>query len=242
MIIYNINKVDIVIPVYNEEDILERNIIKLRNFLLKNKLKYKFRIIISDNNSTDETSKIGEKLSKKFKEVTYLHIPTKGRGIALRTVWMKSKADVVSFMDADLSTDLHNFPTLIECIHKGYDGAIGSRLLKDSIIKRSFKREIISRVYNLIIKILFLSKFTDVQVGFKAFKTSSVQKILPMVKDNEWFFDTELLVLLERKGYKLKDINVKWDEDSNTSVNIAKTSSGLLKKAINLRLKLFRER
>ena len=193
--------VDIVIPVYNEEKDLENGVLSLRDFLIKIKFPYEFQIIISDNNSIDKTPEIGRKLEKKYPNVKYLHIPRKGRGIALRTAFMQSNADIVSYMDVDLSTDLTGFPRLIDEIVKGNDICVGSRLLRDSKVKRCLKREFTSRVYNLILKIMFLNRFTDAEVGFKAFKTEKIKKLLPIIEDNIWFFDTEILVRAEKRGY-----------------------------------------
>jgi glycosyltransferase involved in cell wall biosynthesis len=227
--------VDIVIPVYNGEKELKNSIKTIISFLRKINFPYKWKIIISDNVSTDNTPKIAKVLSKEYKNVEYLFIPKKGRGIALRTAWMKSKAEIVSFMDVDLSVELEAFPRMVSKIAEGSDICIGSRFLKESKVKRSLKREIFSRSYNFLLKLLFQNKFTDAQCGFKAFNTEAVKRILPFVNDDEWFFDTELLVLAERKKYKISEIPFTWTEGKSTTVKLIKTSIKLLKKAIKLR-------
>jgi len=146
--------VDVVIPVYNEEHVLAQSVDTLRQFL-KNNLSHRYTVVIADNASTDRTWEIAQALSKEHSDVAALHLDQKGRGRALRKAWLESAADIVSYMDVDLSTDLAAFPHLIQAIEEGNGIAIGSRLLKGSSVKRSFKRELTSRSYNLIIKSMF---------------------------------------------------------------------------------------
>ena len=147
--------VDIVIPVYNEESALPHSIKKLTQFLETN-LSNPWQVIIADNASTDSTRSVSEKLCREYANVSYFFLPEKGRGRALRAVWLESDAEIVSYMDADLSTDLLHFPELIKALESGAQVAVGSRLSKESQVARGFKREFISRSYNLIIKAMFL--------------------------------------------------------------------------------------
>lgn len=214
---------DVVIPVYNEERQLRDSILKLRNFL-KDNLKIPWRIVIADNGSTDGTLKLAQELGKEFPDVQSVHIEQKGRGRALRRVWLESQSDIVSYMDVDLSTDLSAFPPLIGAIIEGNDIALGSRLSSGARVKRSLKREIASRIYNIIIKIIHQTRFSDAQCGFKAMSRKAAGELLPLVKDNEWFFDTELLILAEKMGYRIKEIPVKWIEDQDSTVKIMNTA------------------
>ncbi|MBN1405783.1 MAG: glycosyltransferase [Candidatus Omnitrophica bacterium] len=214
--------VDVVIPVFNEADVLERNIVILQDFLSKNS-DFLWKIVIADNGSTDSTPYIAQKLASQNYAITYLHVPVKGRGLALRTAWLESQADIVSYMDADLSTNINYFPLLIEGIKCGYDVAIGSRLMGTSRVRRRLKREIVSRTFNAIIKILFLNKFSDAQCGFKALKREVAQKVLPEVRNNNWFFDTELLLLTESLKYRIFEVPVEWTDDLTTKVRIFET-------------------
>jgi len=180
-------------------------------------------IVIADNGSIDRTLAVAQDLAAKYPDVTYTHLPEKGRGRALRKAWLESTADIVSYMDVDLSTDLRAFPKLVAAIEEGYDVAIGSRLSSQSQTKRSLKRELISRCYNLLIKAMFFTRFSDAQCGFKALSRKAVQELVPLIVNQEWFFDTELLILAEKKGYRIKEIPVEWIEDPDTRVNIRKT-------------------
>ena len=216
--------VDIVIPVYNEEQSLALSIGHLRDFCLRD-LAYDWNIVIADNGSTDGTGQIGRELAAELKDVRYVHLPEKGRGRALRKVWLEGPADIVCYMDVDLSTRLDALPRLIDAMAKdGFDLACGSRVVKGSRITRSLKREAISRGYIALTKLLFRNKFTDAQCGFKGATRRAVQALVPLVKNNGWFFDTELLLLAEMAGFRAKDIPVTWVEDPTSSVKIWKTA------------------
>lgn len=231
--------VDIVVPVYNEEAELKDSITKLKGYLESNLKNYQWKIVIADNASTDNTLKIAKELSKKFSQVSYFHLDQKGRGRAIKKTWSESKADFVSYMDVDLSTDLSHFPKIIKQLENGYDIAIGSRLLSNSkVIGRTLKREVISRCYNLMIKIIFLTKFHDAQCGFKAVTRRVVNELFPHLVDNEWFLDSELLIVGEKAGYKIYEEPVKWIDNQGSTVKVMKTARG----DIDGLLRLFLER
>ena len=227
--------VDVVIPVYNEEQALPRNIVILAEFLKEN-LRNPWQIIIADNASTDGTKSVSEMLCERYSGINYLHIPQKGRGRALRTAWLDSTADIVSYMDVDLSTDLAHFPDLLESLEQGYHLAIGSRLSKGSRVTRSLRREFVSRSYNLLIKSMFFTSFQDAQCGFKALTRKTAQAILPHIKNDNWFFDTELLIIAAKRGYKINQLPVKWDDDPTSTVNVARTATENIKGLLRLRL------
>lgn len=229
--------VDIVIPVYNEEHVLADSVATLRKFLAQG-FPHQYRIVVADNASTDGTLAVAQRLAQKHPDVASLHIPQKGRGRALRAAWLASPADILSYMDVDLSTDLAAFPPLIEAIaSEGYDIAIGSRLARGADVRRSLRREIISRGYNVMIKGLFFTRFSDAQCGFKAASRRAVQELVPIIENNEWFFDTELLILAEKAGYRVKEIPVRWLEDPDTRVNVPKTVWEDVRGLLRLRLK-----
>lgn len=216
--------VEIVIPVYNEQAVLEKSVTTLRDYLAAH-FPYNWRITIANNASTDNTLEIAKGLEAKYPDVRVHHLDQKGRGRALRAVWSISDADVVSYMDVDLSTTLESFlPLVAPILTEHSDLAIGSRLAKGARVTRQWKREIISRIYNLIIKLFFWNNFTDAQCGFKAGRTSVVKELLKEVENQEWFFDTELLLLAEEKGMRIYEVPVDWIEDLDTRVKIVKTA------------------
>ena len=227
--------VDVVIPVYNEEEVLEQSISTLVAFLHA-RCPYRWRVVIADNASTDRTWEIAQELSSRIPQVAYIHLDQKGRGRALRRAWMESEADVVSYMDVDLSTNLEAFPPLIEPLIKGdYQIAIGSRLREGAVITRQLKREITSQGYNLLTKLLFFNKFSDAQCGFKSLTRQAVRELVPLVRDQGWFFDTELLLRAEQRGYKIFEVPVEWIEDLDSRVDILQTATEDVKGLIRVR-------
>jgi glycosyltransferase involved in cell wall biosynthesis len=230
--------VDVVVPVYNEERALPRSIPILRDFLSEPSFRHSWRIVIADNASIDDTPTVGKHLAEdSMGQVEYVRIERKGRGFALKQTWLSSPMDIVSYMDVDLSTGLEAFPALIRAIaDEGYDVAIGSRLAAQSRITRSVKRRILTQGYNTIIKAMFMTSFGDAQCGFKAVSRKATQRIVPLIEDNNWFFDTELLILAEKMGYRVKDVPVEWVEDTDTRVKIAATVTEDLRGLLRLRL------
>jgi glycosyltransferase involved in cell wall biosynthesis len=221
--------VDVVIPVYNEEAQLASSILKLQAYLA-DQLPIPWRVVIADNASTDGTWEIAHALSESLPGVTALHLDQKGRGLALRTAWLASEAKVVSYMDVDLSTNLRCFLPLLAPLLSGHSElAIGSRLLPGSRIRRQPRREILSRGYNVLVHLAFRTRFSDAQCGFKAMTRSAAQRLLPLVRDESWFFDTELLLLAERLGYRIFEVPVDWIEDLDSRVDIPRTAMGDLR-------------
>ena len=226
--------VDIVIPVHNEERDLPRSIDILTKFL-REKLENPWHIIIADNGSSDNTRSVGEMLASKYTGVSCIHMPQKGRGRALRQVWLESMGDIVSYMDVDLSTDLSHFPQLVRAIEEGSHIAIGSRLIKGSSVKRSLTREFISRSYSTLIRMMFFTPFRDAQCGFKALSRGAAKALVPLVKDNGWFFDSELLIIAAARGFRIKETPVHWEDDPDSRVKIIPTAWGDIKGLLRLR-------
>ena len=230
-------RVDVVIPVLNEERALPVCVESLLQFLGESS-PYPFRIVVADNGSTDRTPEIAESLAQEhWPRVAWSRLEIRGRGRALRKAWLESDADILTYMDVDLSTDLSAFPPMVRAIgEEGFDLAVGSRLMKGSnVSKRTLKREITSRSYNVIIKAAFFTRFSDAQCGFKAISTSAAQALVPRVLDQGWFFDSELLILAEKGGYRIKDIPVRWVDDPDTRVRVVKTAIDDLKGLYRLR-------
>ena len=216
--------VDLVVPVYNEQDDLEWAVRELLQYLRRS-LPYSFRVTIADNASTDSTPLIAARLAAEHAEVVSVRLPVKGRGGALRAVWERSDAAVLAYCDADLSSGLEALPVLIAPVVSGHsDLAIGTRLGIGANVTRSPKREIISRTYNLILRRVLGARFSDAQCGFKAIRADTARALLPLIEDSEWFFDTELLVLAQRSGLRIHEVAVDWTEDPHSSVEIFDTA------------------
>ena len=216
--------VDIAVPVYNERDDLAPNVRRLRDYL-DHQFPLEAVVTIVDNGSCDGTWDVATSLAEELPGVRALHLEDKGRGRALRAAWGLSGSDIVGYMDVDLSTDLGALLPLVAPLVSGHsDIAIGSRLAKGARVVRGPKREVISRTYNLLLKVLLRSRFSDAQCGFKAMRATSAQALLPLIEDNEWFFDTELLVLAQREGLRVHEVPVDWRDDPDSRVDIVTTA------------------
>ena len=296
--------VSITIPVFNEESCLTDSLRRLQRFLSRG-ADWDWEIVVADNGSTDRTKNVAEDFAKSLalqksetgrkasahpelcvpdcefqsRGVRIVSLAEKGRGRALKQVWLSSVADLLVYMDADLSTDLEALPRLVEAlvekgihgsvmeakpikVHRrgspqkqncggpvsargfsmasggtlpGYDIAVGSRLLRPKLTTRSIKRELISRCYNHLIRLMFRTHFSDAQCGFKAVTREAAQVLLPQIQDNEWFFDTELLILAEYYGYRIFDLPVRWIERRETHVKIFPTAVQDTKGLLRLR-------
>jgi glycosyltransferase involved in cell wall biosynthesis len=217
--------VGIVVPVYNEGSTLDVSVRQLDGFLADN-LPFSWEIVIADNASTDRTLEVAEKLAGELDRVRVMHLAEKGRGRALRAAWSASDALVLCYMDVDLSTDLRALLPLLAPLVSGHsDVAIGTRLGRGARVTRSPKREVISRVYNGILHVALGARFSDAQCGFKAIRADVARELLPRVRDEEWFFDTELLVLAQREGLRIHEVPVDWIEDPDTRVDIVSTAA-----------------
>ncbi|MEZ0356975.1 glycosyltransferase [Mycobacterium sp. SA01] len=215
---------DIVIPVYNEERDVAACVRRLHQFLL-DEVPYRARILVADNASTDATLSVARELAEELSDVDVIHLDAKGRGGALAAAWASSRADVVAYMDVDLSTHLSALMPLVAPLVSGHsDIAIGSRLAASSRVVRGVKREVVSRGYNLLLRGLLGARFSDAQCGFKALRGDVARQLLPLVADTGWFFDTELLVLAEKAGLRIHEVPVDWIDDPDSRVDILATA------------------
>jgi putative flippase GtrA len=225
-----------VIPVYNEQSALEASVRRLHSFL-RQELPYEWRIIVADNASTDATPGIARALAFELERVSYLRLEAKGRGRALRRAWSASDAGVLAYMDVDLSTDLRAVLPLIAGLVSGHsEVAIGSRLAPGARVSRGAKREFISRAYNRLLRLVLRVRFSDAQCGFKAVRADAAHALLPLIHDEGWFFDTELLVLAQRHGMRIHEVAVSWTDDPDSRVDILRTALDDLRGVARLRL------
>jgi glycosyltransferase involved in cell wall biosynthesis len=216
--------VEIVIPVYNEQRALAASVRKLHRYM-KREFTFPFRITVADNASTDGTLRVAQALAQELGEVHVLHLAEKGRGRALRAAWTQSAAEVVAYMDVDLSTELSALPSLLVPLLQGRtDVAIGTRLAPGAEVTRGLKRELISRAYNILLRAGLGVGFSDAQCGFKAARREVLVPLLARVEDNAWFFDTELLYCAERSKLSIHEVPVRWVDDPDTRVEILATA------------------
>jgi glycosyltransferase involved in cell wall biosynthesis len=216
--------VEIVIPVFNEAPVLEAQIQYLSKYL-GTSLPFRWQITIVDNGSTDDTLSVARKLECELEFVKVMALGHKGRGGAIRAAWMQSESTICCYMDVDMSTGLDAFLPLVAPLMTHHsDIAIGSRLSRTSNVARSPKRELISRLYNFMIRTFFAVRFTDAQCGFKAIRTDIARKLIPAIRDDNWFFDTELLLVAEHNGLRIHEVAVDWIDDPDSRVHIRSTA------------------
>jgi putative flippase GtrA len=216
--------VDVVIPVYNEARQLEQSVRTVRAYL-DERFPFTARVTIADNASHDGTWEIAARLAAQIPGVRAVRLEQKGRGRALKAAWNASDAAVLAYMDVDLATDLDAFLPLVAPLVSGHsDIAIGSRLAPGAHVLRGAKREVISRSYNLVLRAMLRARFSDAQCGFKAVRADVARSLLPLVDDDGWFFDTELLALAEHNGMRIHEVPVDWVDDPDSRVDIVHTA------------------
>jgi glycosyltransferase involved in cell wall biosynthesis len=226
--------VEVVVPVFNEQRALPASIRRLHEHLTT-ELPYAWRIVIANNASTDDTARVAAALAASLPGVEVLDLPQKGRGHALREAWLRSDADVLCYMDVDLSTDLNALLPLVAPLVTGHsDVAIGTRLARGAHVVRGPRRELVSRSYNRLLRLSLGARFSDAQCGFKAIRADVARRLLPAVRDEAWFFDTELLMLAQTEGLRIHEVPVDWVDDPDSRVDLARTALEDLKGIVRL--------
>ncbi|MCU0679086.1 MAG: glycosyltransferase [Planctomycetes bacterium] len=235
-------RVDFCLPVYNEEKILKKNILELYNFCCQNIHHYEWRIIIIINGSSDNSLPISRALSAQYREIKTINFDRSGKGRAIKNCWLSSAADIVAFLDVDLAVSLNNIDDLIKpLINSQASLCIGSRLLAESKIERSFIRELVSQTHMYLSRLILGHNFSDLQCGFKAVRQNDFAKIAHLVNNPRWFFDTELVYFAFKNGLRIKEIPVDWSEnrydERKSKVNLIVDGTRVLLNLIILRLK-----
>ena len=209
--------VTLVIPVFNDLSALKRAIPKTKEMIKT--LTQDYEIIIAEDGSNDGSAEFAAESALKDPHIRHLHREIRlGRGSALSLAATSAKCDLFCYFDVDLATDLNHLAEILMAVSTSYDIATGSRLLPESNITRSFGREIKSRGYNFLVRLFLKSHISDHQCGFKAFRIEKLRTLIPEIKDTHWFWDTEVLVRAQRKGYSVIEIPVRWLEGSGTTV------------------------
>lgn len=226
-------EVSLILPAYNEADKLRETVLQVAGTL--NEISSSFEIIVAEDGSKDGTDKIAEELAEKYSYIKHLHSKERlGRGKALNQAFKSAKGEVLAYIDVDLATDLNHLEELINAIRNGFDFSTGSRMLKESDVERSFTRLFASKGFNFFTRLLLRSKLKDHQCGFKAFRREALFDILDDIEDNHWFWDTELLVRAQRKGYKVYEFPVRWRHTGTTKVDLTKDVVDMGSKLIKL--------
>ncbi len=235
--------VEFIIPCHNEEQILEKNSLKLLNFLNNQTYNFDWKIILVLNGTTDNSLTITEGLKKQNSKIDFFVIKEKAKGNALKTYLNYSSADFLIYMDIDLAVSLENINTLLKnLLDNNYDLVIGSRLLPESKTNRSFFRELSSRIYIFLSQIMLRHNFSDLQCGFKGMTKNLFLNISKYIEDKNWFFDTELLIFANFLNYRIKEIPVDWAEDRyekrTSKIKILSDSLTFIKNLLKLKKRL----
>lgn len=230
----------IVIPLYNEESVLAKNVKTLDSFLKEYNFPYSYNIVLVNNASTDRSGLICDELAECIEAVKVIHLDQKGKGRAVRTAWNQANQDILAFMDADLASDLNYFRQLVDAVVRGgHHMSIGNRLGKDSkVISRRFLRKLASHTYNVIVRNLLNTNVPDHQCGFKVIRRDAYNMIATQLEDNEWFFDTELIVHAAKSGFSIKPVDIVWIDKEDSKVKLGQTSYEMFRAVLNLKNKL----
>lgn len=231
---------EILIPIYNEAAILEANASLVADYCQNNFNDWQLTLII--NGTNDDSLIIAQKLAADIPQITIINLPQGGKGRALKYGLINSSADIILYMDIDLAVSLEATTKLVDLINQGHAVAIGSRLLADSRTDRSFARDCSSKIYNRLASFILGAKISDWQCGFKAMNRDTAQKLIPLIQDDRWFFDTELLALAHHADLSIAELPIDWSEnrykERQSKIRLTRDPFIFLKNLCKLRLRL----
>jgi len=228
----------IVIPVYNEEKRLHASLSKVINYVREKGISDKSEIIVVNDGSQDNTVSVINQFKEDYDFIKLVdYKDNKGKGYAVKKGVLSAKGKYILFMDADLSTPLEEINKVIGFLDKKYDISIGSRGLKDSeiVIRQPIYRQTMGKIFNLIVRLLLIKNIRDTQCGFKCFKKEIAREIFNQTKINRFSFDVEILYIAQRKGYRIKEVPVKWYNSPDSKVGIIKDSSKMFFEILKIR-------
>ena len=235
-------KLEITIPVLNEEETLDRQIRIVDAFLAEHfDADFQVHVLIGDNGSTDKTEAIGRALEQELERVRYINVGQRGVGLALKKCWGDSSADIIGYMDLDLATDLkHLKEAILPLAADEADLSVGSRLLKGSrVVGRTMKRAFVSRVFNSMLKTYLGVKFTDGMCGFKFLQRKQLDLLTSLgTQSDGWFYSTELLACAEHADLRLLELPITWTDDPNTKAKIGPLAIEYIQAMRDLKRKL----
>jgi uncharacterized protein (TIRG00374 family) len=221
--------VSVVLPAYNEADTIratvETTLATLAEFLPAGD----FEVIVAEDGCDDATPEIASEMAREDDRVRHVHADERlGRGGALERAFGAADGDVLVYFDTDLATDMRHLEELVDAIRvEGYDVATGSRWIAGEEADRPAKRGVPSRVYNSLARLFLRSQLRDHQCGFKAFDREALETLMPAVKDEHWFWDTEILVKAQRRGMSVKEFPVDWEPQGDTKVDLVRDVFGM---------------
>jgi glycosyltransferase involved in cell wall biosynthesis len=231
--------VDVVLPVYHGNlEILAESVSVLHRALLGLAEAYRPALVVSINGpGIERIESMARRLADAYPLVRVFTTQHAGKGWGVFSAWAASEAEIVSYMDVDLATDLEALPALLEAVRDGADFAIGSRYREGARMERTLKRLFLSKVYHRVLINGFLGvPLTDVQCGFKACRRPAALALIPKVKDRKWFFEAEMLYYAYKAGYRIEEIPVVWRESSKSSLHLLQASLEFFHGVMRLKL------
>jgi uncharacterized protein (TIRG00374 family) len=222
-------EVSVVLPAYDEADTLEHTVEVTLSTLASFLPADGFEVIVAEDGCDDETPAIADRLARGDERVRHYHSDERlGRGRALERAFRAAEGATLVYLDTDLATDMAHLEELVESVRtEGYDVATGSRRMPGDRQPRETERGIASDGYNTLVRLILRSELRDHQCGFKAFDREVLFELLDDVHDDHWFWDTELLVKAQRRGYRVREFPVAWEPKGDTTVDLVRDVLGM---------------
>jgi dolichyl-phosphate beta-glucosyltransferase len=229
-------RISIVIPAYNEAPRLGPTLDRVLDFVRKQG--WDAEVIVVDDGSRDGTADIVRGYAQNNEIVRLLQNPgNRGKGYSVRNGVMNANGQIILFTDADLSSPIEEAPKLLEVIESGADVAIGSRWMRSELQtkRQSVARQVLGRVFNLLLRVVLRLDFKDTQCGFKAFRRNAARALFPLQKIERWGFDPEILFLADRAGFRVVEVPVRWGHDSGTRISPIADGSRMVGEMLRIR-------
>jgi hypothetical protein len=222
-------EVSVVLPAYDEEETIEETVRISLSTLASFLPEGSFEVIVAEDGCSDRTPEIADRLAREDARVRHFHSDERlGRGGALERAFEAARGDTLVYYDTDLATDMRHLEELVESVRtEGYDVATGSRRMPGARQPRETERGVASDGYNTLVRTVLRSDLRDHQCGFKAFDREVLFALLPAVGDDHWFWDTEILVKAQRRGYDVKEFPVEWEPKGDTKVDLVRDVLGM---------------
>ena len=210
----------IVIPAYNESERIVATLDKVLAHIAQER--WVAEIVVVNDGSRDDTAEIVRRYGRQNAAVRLVENPgNRGKGFSVRNGMLHANGETILFSDADLSSPIYEAKKLFAALEAGADIAIGSRWLRSETQtqRQSLLRQVFSRTYNILLRLLLGLRFKDTQCGFKAFKREAAQQIFPRQRIERWGFDPETLYLARKAKLRVDEIPVEWANDDRSKVN-----------------------
>lgn len=231
----------IVIPAYNEQERIADTLFAVKEYLSQQQ--YSSEVIVVDDGSTDFTTEVvrtvdiySNEIRDQNVSVVMENVKNVGKGFSVARGMLKSQGTIILFSDADLSTPIQEIEKLLPYFNEGYDIVIGSRNLPESEVeKKPFYRQLMSLTFRIIVQTLTVRGIQDTQCGFKAFRRDVAHDIAHLQRTYRFGFDVEQLYIAAKRGYRVKEVPVKWVHQEGSKVSIVRDSLAMIADVMRIR-------